>query len=832
MINDQLNNVQGIQPETLETQTGANNAVPVQPNIETAMAPVGAIDRPANTAVSITQPQVVPEVPVENVIPTPAPAAPVQPVVQPAPVAPVETVSAPQPEVAPQTSQSDTLTEPVQAPVVPVTPAPEVKEDTMIHPPVAELDNGIQKFGKIKYITENIAKVEALASAEEMGDVMNINVVFEAPDQYILGEVEQINEGLVDIRFLGEFINGKYVSGVIRKPVMSSKVRMINDQELKAIVGVYDGTTFKLGESSIYKGYEVCVDINSLFANHMAVFGNTGSGKSCGVARIVQNIFSNPQLISKNANIFIFDAYGEYKTAFKDLDKLNDAYHYKFVTTNVQEETDYELHIPFHLLSLDDLVVMLQVDKHSQIPILERALKLTKIFSKDDEQVERYKNHLIAKALIAILYSNQITANKKNDIFKVLEVCHTKDFDFDSVIQGLGYTRTLSECFEIDSNGNFGESVLITDYILKHIDEDLEMTEEPVNPFYSMKDFDLALEFTLISEGFQNNKQLYDDSMLLKVRLNSLLNSKIASIYSCQSYVSTGTYIQSLVGLGKDKAQVININLEDVDDTQAKIIVKIMARIFFEYCKTLKNRATIPFHLFLEEAHRYVSKDADVYLLGYNIFERIAKEGRKYGVLLGIISQRPVEISETVIAQCSNFLIFKMTHPKDIEYISTMLPNISQDVIEKQKILQPGNCVGFGGAFKLPMVVKMEMPNPAPNSNSCNVNTCWKTMASFEGDPAMDKSANVGQTGGMAAPGVMPKVEGGSTPDFMKPMSEVDNTPGVILVPADPAPVNPITEGQPVAPILDSKPAPIADGQNTGETAGGATTIKPSVEIS
>ena len=66
-----------------------------------------------------------------------------------------------------------------------------------------------------------------------------------------------------------------------------------------------------------------------------------------------------------------------------------------------------------------------------------------------------------------------------------------------------------------------------------------------------------------------------------------------------------------------------------------------------------------------------------------------------------------------------------MTHPKDIEYIRTMLPNISADVIEKQKILQPGNCVGFGGAFKLPMVIKMEMPNPAPNSNSCNVNECW-----------------------------------------------------------------------------------------------------------
>lgn len=581
-------------------------------------------------------------------------------------------------------------------------------------------------FGKIKFIAENTAHVETTASAEQMGDLMNVHVVFEAPDQEILGEVEEVNDGIIKIRFLGEFHNGKYVSGVIRKPIMSSTIRTINDQELRAIVGVYDETTFKVGTSSIYKGYEVCADINNLFANHMAVFGNTGSGKSCGVARIVQNIFANPKLISYNANIFIFDAYGEYKTAFANLNQYNPNYSYKFITTNVQEETDYELHIPFHLCNLDDLTIMLQADKHSQIPILERALKLTRIFSKNDKQAEEYKNHLIAKALIAILYSNQITANKKNQIFKVLEVCHTADFDFDSTIQGLGYTRSLSECFEIDSNGNFGESVLITEYILNHINEELEMIEEPVNAFYSMKDYAQALEFTLISEGFQDNDQLYDDSMLLKVRLQAIINSKIANVYKCDSYISMDSYVSQLVMNRNTKAQVININLEDIDDTQAKIIVKIMARMFFDFAKTRKKRATMPFHLFLEEAHRYVMKDADVFLIGYNIFDRIAKEGRKYGVLLNIISQRPVEISETVIAQCSNFLIFKMTHPRDIEYIRTMLPNISADVIEKQKILQPGNCVGFGGAFKLPMVIKMEMPNPAPNSNSCDVNNCWK----------------------------------------------------------------------------------------------------------
>ncbi len=626
-------------------------------------------------------------------------------------------------------------------------------------------------FGKIKFISGNVAHVETVASAEEMGDLMNVHVVFEAPDQAILGEVEEVTDEVIKIRFLGEFQNGRYVSGVIRKPLLSSKIRTINDKELSAIVGVYDETTFKLGRSSIYTNFDVCADINNLFANHMAVFGNTGSGKSCGVARVVQNIFSNPKLVSYNANIFIFDAYGEYKTAFKDLGKLNPNYSYKFITTNVQEDTDYELKIPFHLLNLDDLTIMLQADKHSQIPILERALKLTKIFSKNDETAEKYKNHLIAKALIAILYSNQITANKKNEIFKVLEVCHTNDFNFGSVIQGLGYTRTLSECFEIDSNGNFGESVLITDYILNHIDEELEMTVEPVNAFYSMRDFSAALEFTLISEGFQNNEQLYDDSMLLKVRLNSIINSRIAQIYKCENYISTETYIASLVAVGNKKAQVINMNLEDIDDTQAKIIVKVIARVFFDFCKTRKQRAQIPFHLFLEEAHRYVQKDADVFLIGYNIFDRIAKEGRKYGVLLNIISQRPVEISETVIAQCSNFLIFKMTHPKDIEYIRTMLPNISADVIEKQKILQPGNCVGFGGAFKLPMVIKMEMPNPAPNSNSCDVNNCWKVQGMDAQSNSQNQSGQNGSQGG----GAPKQVSGGNQANVVKPTVVVNS---------------------------------------------------------
>ena len=585
-------------------------------------------------------------------------------------------------------------------------------------------------FGKIKYITEGEAHVKSLVQPGQDVDLMNNNVVFEAENQRILGEVEEVNNDIIKIRFLGEFIGDKYVSGVIRKPVLSSNIRQINDEELKSLMGSYSDKTFILGQSAIYKGHTVYVDINDLLSNHMAIFGNSGSGKSCGVSRMVQNLFSNPDFIAYNANIFIFDAYGEYKTAFSKLNELNPNYSYKFITTNPTDPTDQRLALPVHLLTLDDMTLLLQVSSHTQIPIIERALKLAKVFADVSDEATMYKNHLIAKALLAILFSNETTKEKKNEVFQVIQVCHTNEFNFDTDIPGVGYTRKFSDCFEIDSHGNFGESVLINEYILKFINEDLEgkIMTKPV--YYTLKDFASALEFTLISEGFLHNEAIRDDASILKVRLNSILNSNVGSYFNYPNYITLEQYIASLVATpNRKKAQIININLEDMDDTYAKVIVKIYARMFFEFAKSRTQRASIPFHLFLEEAHRYVSKDADTFLLGYNIFERIAKEGRKYGVLLNIISQRPVEISDTVISQCSNFLIFKMTHPKDIEYIRTMLPNISQDVIEKQKVLQPGNCVGFGGAFKLPMIIKLEMPNPMPYSTNCNVNERWKIHA-------------------------------------------------------------------------------------------------------
>ena len=133
----------------------------------------------------------------------------------------------------------------------------------------------------------------------------------------------------------------------------------------------------------------------------------------------------------------------------------------------------------------------------------------------------------------------------------------------------------------------------------------------------------------------------------------------------------------------------------------------------------------MPIHIVLEEAHRYVQDDIDRKILGYNIFDRIAKEGRKYGILLGLISQRPSELSETAVSQCSNFAVFKMFHPLDISFMSSVVSGISESMINRIKVLNPGICVLFGTAFKFPVVSMVDMPNPPPFSQSCNIDKTW-----------------------------------------------------------------------------------------------------------
>lgn len=588
-------------------------------------------------------------------------------------------------------------------------------------------------FDRIVYISDHSANIRLKDADHLTVNLMNLHLIFEDKDKKVLGEVDDLDKDIVKARFLGEIVNGRLIGGTIRKPALDASIRVIDQSEIPMIVGEDKEGYMRFGVSPFYNDFPVYLDVNNFFSNHFAIFGNSGSGKSCGVSRLFQNMFHDERLFPYKANILLFDSSGEYYNAFNNLNSINPNYHYRFFSTNEVDGIGEKLRLPIWLLNASDLALLLQATNHSQLPIIERMLKLALIFSQTDMDANNYKNHLIAKAIMTILYTNETSPNKRNEIFSILASCSTPQFNLEAPVQGIGYTRKFRECFLIDSQGQFSESVLLTEYVSSFIKNEYDNYEPHGGVFYTLDTLEKALNFTLISEGWLRNENTYGDAVTIKVRLHSLIVGENAKFFDVPNYISLESYLSSLLINNGRKYQIVNFNLDDVDDDFAKVITKIYSRLVFEFAKGLKERASIPFHIIVEEAHRYIQNDTDRFLIGYNIFERIAKEGRKYGVLLGLISQRPVELSDTVISQCSNFLIFKMNHPTDVDYIRKMVPNISDEIVEKQKTLQSGTCLGFGMAFKIPLICKLEMPNPAPWSGNCDVVTIWNGNGSGGG---------------------------------------------------------------------------------------------------
>ena len=577
-------------------------------------------------------------------------------------------------------------------------------------------------FKEITSISKNFAMVRIDGNVND--DLLNMNVIFEDGTKKILGEVEEVIDNQLKISFLGEFIDGRFLGGIIRKPSLTSKIRMINQEELSELVGDNDDKSMVLGLSPLYNNYPIKINIDEMWSNHSAIFGNTGSGKTYGVSRYVQNLFTIGNKIPFNSNIFIFNNTDEYDNAFKSINNYNINFNYKMYSIN--GNADSCIRLPLWLLSVDDYANLLDVTSYSQLAVIEKMLSLVSVFARKDEESKRYQNHLIASAITSVLYTNQTPGRIRDQIFQILESCHTEELNLDVEVPGVGYTRQFRKCFEIDSKGEFAERVLISEYIQKFVDNNTVWNEDYVPIFFTLSDLEVALNFTLISEGLLLNEKSYAEAMALKVRLHTLNNSSYKKIFEYPKFVSISEFITDIIMVGQTKrAQIINFVLEDIDDRFAKALVKVYCRIVFKFSKSLKDRGAMPIHLMLEEAHRYVQKDIDIDILGYNMFERIAKEGRKFGVVLDLITQRPTELSETVISQCSNFLIFKITHPTDLEYIRKMVPNISADVIEKQKALQSGTCVAFGRMMKIPMIVKMELPNPEPRSSNASIYNRW-----------------------------------------------------------------------------------------------------------
>ena len=545
----------------------------------------------------------------------------------------------------------------------------------------------------------------------------------------VIGEIICIKGNIARINMVGEIIDGKFVFGVIKGISFNARTKLVPKDKINLIIGIenYDESKhLYLGDSPIYEGVRVGVDLNKMFSGHLAIFGSTGSGKSCSVARIIQNLFNRRESIPYLASFFIFDAYGEYHSAFERIGEKIPGINFKAYTTNVHSKTSEILSIPPWLLTTDDYALLLGATKNTQLPIIEKALKLVNVFCRSDEETIKHKNDIIARTIIDVLSSGGTSAQIRDQIFSILSHYSTSELNLETPIVQPGYTRTLKQCLIIDSSGKLREMELVTNFMQSFLNDELELSLPDGSFSYTLKDLGKAFEFALISEGTLNSSKIYDDMNVLKVRVYSLINSDQSRYFEYPEYITKDKYIRKLLtAKNGGKAQIVNFNINYIDDRLAKTITKIYSRLLFDFSKENESKNKLPFHIVLEEAHRYVQNDSDAEVLGYNIFDRITKEGRKYGTLLTLISQRPSELSETSLSQCANFLIFKMLHPNDVDYIKKMIPNITNNIVSRLRILQPGICIGFGSAFKVPTLIKVKMPNPEPTSDSCDISNAW-----------------------------------------------------------------------------------------------------------
>ena len=582
-------------------------------------------------------------------------------------------------------------------------------------------------FGKIVGVIDDNIRVVNLVKKAEVS-LIGVHVIFDNGQLKFVGVIDNINEEEIYIKLIGEIINNSFVAGNIKKPTLNFKCRVINKDELQMILGSQnfkDKNTLLIGSSTNYDGFKVTVDKNNFFSSHYAFLGNTGSGKSCGMTRLLQNVFYNVDNgVPSNAHFVIFDAFNDYTDAFSPMNNIPNL-QFKTVSCDYSNNLVENIKIPPYFLDVDDLAILLDVHTPDLIPTIQNTLRIAYIFTSSDENVIAYQNSIIASSLQDILASGKSSTQIRDQIIAVLTKFNTEELSLDSKIIQPGYERTLRQCLLIDNQGKINAMNLVVDFLATFIQKDMDNIEVQPGFVYTLDDLYKALEFSLINEGILSNNNSFDKLNSLKVRLRSIINSDLKKMFEVDKVITKNEYVENFFKSNSRNAQVVGVSFGDLDERTIKMITKILSKIFFNYVTTLTNRGSFPIHIVIEEAHRYVQNDSDLQVLGYNIFERITKEGRKYGIILGLITQRPTELSKTVLSQCGNFVVFRMYHPDDVGIVTSLSTHVTNELKEKLKTLHPGQALCFGNSFKTPLIVQFDLPNPMPVSNNIEVAKLW-----------------------------------------------------------------------------------------------------------
>ncbi len=529
--------------------------------------------------------------------------------------------------------------------------------------------------GNDMYILASIQNVCAVQSKD--ADTINYTVSCSP-----IGCYSEIEDGI------------SFRQGGVNLPSPTEPAYLPDDEVINAIFSSNDNFSFQIGNLSNNDAVNYFVDGNKFFGKHIAVVGSTGSGKSCAVARLLQNIMKisnghNENAHSlKNSHVIIFDIHSEYQSAFKLAEEEN----FSLNCLDVEK-----LCLPYWLMNSQELEALFiesnEMNSHNQISQFKKAVILSK--EKHNPTMEH------------INYDTPVYF----DIWEVYRYIKNKNSEIINKNETLPHLPKRSDGTIINDADNvyLNEEVL---FAAASQSKDSKASNGPYNGEFER--FVTRLETKL------SDKRLKFITAPKKENGESFKTEDFDVI------------LQQFLGY-IDKSNVTIIDLSAIPFEVLSIVISLLSRVIFDFAfHYSKLRHTsglvndIPFMLVCEEAHNYIPKNGGAeYNASKHSIERIAKEGRKYGLNLMVVSQRPSEVSETIFSQCNNFIVLKLTNVNDQNCIKNLLPDNNASLVDTLPTLAAGECLVVGDAVPLPAIVKMSMPNPMPSSSNVNVYDEW-----------------------------------------------------------------------------------------------------------
>lgn len=494
-----------------------------------------------------------------------------------------------------------------------------------------------------------------------------------------------------------------------------------------------DATRFRaltIGQSVVFEGYDVKARIDDFFGGHTAILGNTGSGKSCTVASVLQSLFEKTtEHHARGATFIVFDVNGEYSQALSPLAEGTGIGVSRVILDGSADEGRFKL--PHWFLEQSEWELLLQASERTQIPVLRTALGLTGLFHQNSPDALAIKEHFIATCVIECFRGadGDSPVTKFQRVVSLLQRYPTVDLNID-LLQKYGANYQYGNFVPSGNLENF------LDEVREKLREDVELPSYDQTPF-TFDDLGECLDFAILYEEAHGNRQIRDYCSQMMTRFKSL---KERQEYGFLRYdLQPGgidpvfeVFLQKLVGLVSvgsqlvKRNQIIIVDMNSVEDEVVELVASVLARMVFRLLRQAEPRNRFPVHLLLEEAHRYIADAPSRFAIDASrIYERIAKEGRKYGLFLLVASQRPSELSKTVLSQCSNFVIHRIQNPDDLSQIRQMTPFISDAVLKRLPSLPKQHALVFGTSVNLPTTFRVRDAVPLPKSDDAKIRDLW-----------------------------------------------------------------------------------------------------------